>query len=403
MTRRLLVAAMTIAAAVSLASTGAEASVSPRAASSAVSVQPRGQRHETGAAADLAAVAVIPRTADAWAVGQRCGSPSVCPAAGPSLILRLSSSRWSPVKAPSPGGRVTLTSVAASSRSNAWAVGSYDGSENKNLFLHWNGTSWKQIRGPSENSGWLYGVAAASPANAWAVGTYGSPPRTLILHWNGRIWTKIATPHPGSSGSELYAVTAVSGDDVWAVGNALLANSTYQPLILHWNGHTWKTTRTPRTDTLGTRLSGVAAAGRSDVWAVGQYDNPNDFNNPLIFHWNGDAWSRSAAPGMSTNLEELNAVTATSPAHAWAVGLGPCVGGSINCPSHSLIMRWSNRSWKTVRSVSIHDGKDQNVLNGVAATSASNAWAVGSYYPAAQGDPVRALLLHWNGTSWTER
>ena len=41
--------------------------------------------------------------------------------------------------------------------------------------------------------GSLHGVAATSSTNAWAVGDYSTPagqPRTLILHWNGTNWTR---------------------------------------------------------------------------------------------------------------------------------------------------------------------------------------------------------------------
>jgi hypothetical protein len=38
------------------------------------------------------------------------------------------------------------------------------------------------------------------------------------------------------------------------------------------------------------------------------------------------------------------------------------------------------------------------VLSGVAATSACNAWAVGSYKNV--GDHYRPLVEHWNGKAW---
>jgi hypothetical protein len=38
-------------------------------------------------------------------------------------------------------------------------------------------------------------------------------------------------------------------------------------------------------------------------------------------------------------------------------------------------------------------------LNGVSARSPSDAWAVGSFFPAQFTQ--KTLILHWNGTSWT--
>ena len=47
--------------------------------------------------------------------------------------------------------------------------------------------------GPASTfSGHLAGVAATSATNAWAVGSTGSSlsPKTLILRWNGTSWTR---------------------------------------------------------------------------------------------------------------------------------------------------------------------------------------------------------------------
>ena len=83
-------------------------------------------------------------------------------------------------------------------RPDAWAVGYYfNGMSNQTLVEHWNGKAWKVQ--PSLNPGGstpptlrhqlnqLYGVAATSPTNAWAVGDYynGTSNQTLIEHWNG--------------------------------------------------------------------------------------------------------------------------------------------------------------------------------------------------------------------------
>jgi len=399
-TRRFLALALTLTASLGVPSTAVGAAVGSHAASAAASARPQRARLETGAAAELTAVAAIPHTTSAWAVGEKCGSDSACPLAGPALVLRLSGSRWSPVKVPSPGGMVTLTGVAASSLSNAWAVGSFG--EQQNLFLHWNGTSWKQVRGPSEE-GSLNAVAVTSPSNAWAVGTYDGQAKTLVLHWNGRKWAQVRSPDPSSGVNVLYAVTAVSKRDAWAVGAAMLPDATYEPMILHWNGRRWNKAPSPSADTLTTELSGVAAVTGSDLWTVGRYDNASDFSNPLIFRGNGTTWTRTSAPGASTNLMALYSVAGTSSKAAWAVGIGPCVGGSISCPSHTLVLRWRNGTWTAVRSPSIDDQQDQNVLTGVTAISASDAWAVGSYFAAVSGQPVHALLLHWNGAGWTKR
>jgi hypothetical protein len=72
-----------------------------------------------------------------------------------------------------------------------------------------------------------------SPDNVWAVGASGgvsATPKTLILHWNGTRWSQVTSPKPVSG--VLYAVTAVSANNAWAVGKT----ASSEPLIMHWNG-----------------------------------------------------------------------------------------------------------------------------------------------------------------------
>ena len=52
--------------------------------------------------------------------------------------------------------------------------------------------------------------------------------------------------------------------------------------------------------------------------------------------------------------------------------------------------------WKLVASQS--PGNDSNELDGVAADSASDVWAVGNYQT---NGVVQTLVEHWNGSAWS--
>src|ERR1700728_4760033 len=86
---------------------------------------------------------------------------------------------------PAVPGRVT--SVAATSAGDVWAVGLTSGPP---LILHWNGSAWLQY--PISPDSYLLGVSAPSADNAWAVGgTYWfSPTKTVAYHWNGKTWSR---------------------------------------------------------------------------------------------------------------------------------------------------------------------------------------------------------------------
>jgi hypothetical protein len=171
---------------------------------------------------------------DAWAVGFSSGGNS-----DQTLIEHWDGAAWTVVPAPSPGTSFsTLTSVRAVSATNAWAVGSFsNGTGDQTLILHWNGTDWQQV--PSPNQGGtaaansLTGVAATSLTNAWAVGrsATGVVHTALILHWDGTKWAHVPGPHPGTT-SDLFAVAAAAASNAWAVGTFTGSGPT-QALALH--------------------------------------------------------------------------------------------------------------------------------------------------------------------------
>jgi hypothetical protein len=369
--------------------TGAWAGVKPLAAVS-------------GTRADLTAVTAIPG-GGAWAVGEKCpAQPEGC-TPGHDEVLEESGSAWSQVPAPSPGGQADLVAVSADSASDAWAVGEYDGGE-KNLYLHWTGGAWTKVPGPGNST--LTGVAAISPTDALAVGYASSRTGatvTLALHWNGQKWSKVATPNPGGAGDDqLQGVSATSATDAWAVGLSLDPQSRYKTLVLHWNGSTWSQSSAPAVATDGTKLTAVAAVSGTDVWAAGVYNTPADYDHPLILRWNGSSWSRQTLPSFGRNVYTLDGLAATA-SDVWAVGLGPCLGPSINCPSKTLTMHLTSSGWTVQAGVSVSDHVDQNNLAGVAIGPGSDAWAVGDYFPAAESEPVFATLQYWNGSSWASR
>ena len=53
-------------------------------------------------------------------------------------------------------------------------MGVYPSGTNRNsLILHWDGTQWAQVASPNPGpDNFLYAVAASSPSNAWAVGQF---------------------------------------------------------------------------------------------------------------------------------------------------------------------------------------------------------------------------------------
>jgi hypothetical protein len=369
---------------------------------------------------------------DAWAVGNY-GNPTT--GAIETLALHWNGTKWSKFASPNPGGTTsasdasTLFGVSADSATDAWAVGFYINpttGTTGTLALHWNGTSWSKVASPNPGGtsffgiSYLNGVSADSATDAWAVGYYFNPTtfasETLALHWNGTKWSEVASPNPGGTTNSsdfnmLNGVSADSATDAWAVGD--YGNPTTgagETLALHWNGTSWSKVASPNPEGTSSSdyniLNGVSADSATDAWAVGSYFNPTTFaSETLALHWNGTSWSKVASPNpggttSSSDYSYLAGVSAHSATDAWAVGY---YGNPTTGATETLALHWNGTSWSKVASQNpggTTNSSDYNILSGVSADSATDAWAVGDY-----GNPPpgagETLVLRWNGTSWS--
>jgi hypothetical protein len=263
-----------------------------------------------------------------------------------------------------------LYAVAAVASDDVWAVGYHNianyGSE-KTMVVHWDGSGWSIV--PSPNNGrsanFLYGVSAVASDDVWAVGegasTNISTGRTLAMHWDGARWRLVPTPNVGSAANQLYAVTAVAPDDVWAVGE-----SPQGALTLHFDGSAWSIVANPAGGAGDAELRGVAARSATNVWAVG-----SSGGRTLAEHWNGSTWSIVPTPNGPKPSNELSGV-AVDATGAWAVGAS---FDDVTVTYRTLTERWNGTSWTLVASP--NPDRAISSLSGVAGDG-TGTWAVGS-------------------------
>jgi hypothetical protein len=134
-------------------------------------------------------------------------------------------------------------------------------------------------------------------------------------------WSVVASPN-ASSNDALLGVAAVSTKDVWAVGDFINASNVNQTLIEQWNGHKWSVVPSPNVGTHNNELFGVTAVSATDIWAVGDFVDPNTgTTTTVIEQWNGTAWSVVTSPNPSASENILKAAAADqSSGQSWAVG-----------------------------------------------------------------------------------
>jgi hypothetical protein len=234
----------------------------------------------------------------------------------------------------------------------------------------------------------LGGVTALSATDAWAVGDVrpvgGYPISGLIEHWNGTQWATAATISVTGSNVNLSKVSADSATDAWAVGSAQVEGSPPTALIEHWNGTKWTRTATPSLN--GGWLYGVSAVSPTNAWAVGYYNNSKGDAQVLVLQWNGKSWSQAPAANPNPNFSAfLESVSATSASNAWAVGYDLNRSGATQV----LLLHYNGTSWTQDTSA-----KSAGTLWGVSADSAADAWATG--YNASG----KTLILHHTSAGW---
>src|SRR5262249_41972297 len=152
---------------------------------------------------------------------------------------------------------------------------------------------WSVVSSPNSSGSGdtnLGAVAAISPTDAWAVGStvpsISAISSTLTEHWDGSKWSMVSSPNVGSFSNELLGVAAVASNDVWAVGLYVNSNQISQTLIEHWNGTSWNVVNSPNVGTSYNALNGVSAVSANDVWAVGySRDGTSGVFSTLVEHW----------------------------------------------------------------------------------------------------------------------
>ncbi|MGD0704039.1 MAG: hypothetical protein ABSA02_29655, partial [Trebonia sp.] len=335
---------------------------------------------------NAALYAVTATAKGGWAVGYYYKAPGSAVDYFP-LIFRLSGTKWSRVTTKL-GGDALLNGVAVTSAGATWATGSVVGMLD-GILARWNGRSWGWASFPVAGQYHaLSGIAAGPGGVAFAVGTDSSSSLVpLSMKWTGKTWQKTTVSAP--SWSTLNTVAFAPGGAAWAAGTTGLTRAG--TLILRWNGNAWTRVASPGTGT----IIGLGFAASKNGWAVGASGSKT-----LILHWNGKAWSSGPAgpPPPATSYSSaggLAGVAAASAGSAWAVG-----HAGSGTSSKVLMLHWNGSKWSRVTSPGVLTGPGD--LAAITVVSAKDAWAVGYTGKFTTTASTRTLLLHWNGTAWSQ-
>ncbi len=299
---------------------------------------------------------------------------------------------WSTVATPNPsGGQDVLNEVGRLPGTNVlYAVGRTNvgtlvlRSANR-------GASWQVESSPSPGSGaQLFGITVKANG-AWAVGYKAGPSRTttLILRRSGGTWRVVPSPSPDPF-DFLYSVVTTSAG-TWAVGNGTGSGGLSHPLILRWNGHSWKVQRVPSLSKGDNKLFGIAGNG-GKLWAFGQRGVAGSSLHPLALHRTASGWHVSQTPDPSRGGESFFLGGTMSGKTVWAVG------GRGSGSRHALAERHTSAGWKAV---TVPDGGGCTATNELASVAVipgtKQLWAVGDCSP---GPGNRTLVSKRQNGVW---
>jgi hypothetical protein len=311
-----------------------------------------------------------------WAVGDRVSLGSarfVAP-----VVDRWTGSAWA-VRV-LPGNQSNVLGVFAPAKADVWAVGFFIVELDNTLPVidHFNGRTWRIVASPRIRFGVLSGVGGTSGRDIWAIGRkLARPTVTVIEHYDGHAWTRVASPSPVTDYMDFGAIKALSPRDVWAAGDYLNAKGVSRTVIEHYNGRSWTIVPSPDIGSGDNFLSGIAALGPQNVWAVGRARVGARFV-PLALRWNGHAWSARTLPAAGPGDNTLNGIT-NAAGNLWAVGSAARARGV----QRTLTERYADGRWRIVPSPDANSA--DNTLYAATVTGGDQVWAVGNWTSPTRG------------------
>lgn len=329
---------------------------------------------------------------DVWAVGQ--GTPRNRHGFGVSLVEHWDGTGWTAVDCPDVG---PLKSVTAPAPGVMWAISG-------NGVIRIDAGGCRSVAPPRSARGrFLTAISADSAGDVWVAGlrsghryakdTYGW--NTLVARWTGAGWRVFTTPNATDVDNDLEAIVALSPDDVWAAGSYQSYGRSSRPLVLHWDGRSWRILRAAAPAGTDSGIGVLAGDPRTGgVWAFGQVSAARS-GRPrpgLALHWSGRNWAPLARmPASSLNGMGFGA-------QADAIGLRSVWVATGSVEESAGLVYWDGRSWTESR-LGLWPASVRPILTGVAATGPSDAWTVG--FVEAGCSPMRAVIEHWNGSAWS--
>jgi hypothetical protein len=296
------------------------------------------------------------------------------------------------------GYETIFTSVAASSRSNAWAAGLTAKAKGDTLagtaIRHWTGKAWRSVTLPAKTAkAWAKAeplfpeVGAASARSVWVFGgIYGG-----YLRLDGSKWSVATLPGGGAKSGTLVEIDAVkvfSSSNVWAFGTLDSLTSTTGagvPYAAQYNGHSWSSKGVPGSGT----ITAVAAPSAGEMWAV--EDAAGDLSEfgiqrtsvrthassaasaaPVVLQWTGSTWQQAAEQPALSGSDEITSAAAEPNGDIWIGGSATNKAGGTT----PVAAEWDGTAWSSVSDLPMKASSADWQLEAMAPDGSGGLWAL---------------------------
>lgn len=248
---------------------------------------------------------------------------------------------------------------------------------------------------PSPNPGVISNVLnSVSCVSASWCAAVGEADGQLALAWNGTSWADVANPGLGGS---LMMVSCATTSSCFAFG--------YSGTGLAWDGVSWTQAPNPLTQSgVSGQVLRLNCFTASRCIAVGSFIAPVDgqfYWKPLVLVWDGTNWTKQETPSPGgPGTPDAAGLSANNLAYVSCVAENSCTAvGTYDdgTGGKALILAWDGNSWTQVTAPNL--GTSESGLISVSCVSASWCSAVGQYNDVVGSQP---LVLVWDGVSWTQ-
>jgi hypothetical protein len=161
-----------------------------------------------------------------------------------------------------------------STPNDGWAVGRTLVYPYQSGIFHFDGEKWSDVTPDNLESYGMYAVCAVAPDNVWLGGALG-----VLIHYDGTSFEAVEGP----SGGKIWAIQFVDKDFGIAAESGQL---------LYYDGVSWRNDVYPICNIGIGNQGGLWFTSRDDGWVVGGFDSGDEIPiYPVAMHFDGESWS----------------------------------------------------------------------------------------------------------------